>query len=270
MPVNDQYALGRTRREYARLARQSAIFSPLTQRLFDNAGIAPGMRVLDLGSGAGDVCLMLARLVGPRGSVVGLDHDPAAVEHARERAAAAGFTNIEFVASDFADYHPPEPVDAIVGRFVLLYQTEPSAALSAVIRHLRPGGIVAFQELWMQPAKGPDSDIVRAASCIVETMRRSGAHLDLGPRLHRIFIAAGLPVPHMHCEQIMDGRPGSPLFQYIADTLESLLPKAIEYGIATEGEFDLEGLPGRLEAELEAAGYAMFTAPNVLAWCRVA
>lgn len=268
MPAHNHYALGRTQKEYARLARQSAILSPLTQQLFDDAGIAPGMRVLDLGSGAGDVCMMLARMVGPQGTVIGLDHDPAAVEHARERAAAEGFTNIEFVASDFADYNPPEPVDAIVGRLVLMYQPDPSSALAAAIRHLRPGGIVAFQEIWMQPAKGPDSNIMRAASCIVETMRRSGAHLDVGPRLPRIFTTAGLPVPHVRCETIMDAHPGSPLYQYLADTLESLLPKAIEYGIATEGELDLENLPTRVEAEMQAAGYAMMTAPNVLAWCR--
>ena len=120
----------------------------------------------------------------------------------------------------------------------------------------------------MQPAKGPDSNIMRAASCVVETMRRSGAHLDAGPRLARIFTAAGLPVPRMRCEQLMDAHPGSPLFQYFADTLESLLPKAIEYGIATEGEFDLETLPVRIEAELQTVGYPMLSAPNVLAWCR--
>ena len=120
----------------------------------------------------------------------------------------------------------------------------------------------------MQPAKGPDSNIVRAASCIVETMRRSGAHLDLGPRLHHVFAAAGLPVPQMRAETVMDAHAGSPLFQYFADTLESLLPKAIEYGISTEGEFDMVNLPARLEAELQIVGYAMFSAPSVVAWCR--
>jgi len=267
MPPENHYALGRTQKEYARLSRQSALLDPLTQRLFNDAGIAPGMRVLDLGSGAGDVCMMLARMVGPEGCVIGLDHDPDAVEHARERAAAAGFPNIEFVASGFAEYNPREPVDAIVGRLVLMYQPDPSAALAAAIRHLRPGGIVAFHEIWMQPAKGPDSNIVRAASCIVETMRHSGAHLDAGARLPGIFTAAGLPVPQLRCEQLMDAHPGSPLYQYLADTLESLLPKAIEYGIATEGQFDLKTLPACVEAELQAAGYPMMVAPNILAWC---
>jgi cyclopropane fatty-acyl-phospholipid synthase-like methyltransferase len=226
------------------------------------------MRVLDLGSGAGDVCFVLARLVGPEGRVIGLDHDASVVEHARERAAEEGFSNIEFVACELADFAPAEPVDAVVGRFVLLYQTNPSAALASVVRHVRPGGIVAFQELWMQPGRGPDSNIMRAATCLMETMRRSGAHLDAGPRLHRIFSDAGLPIPHMRSEQILDGNPGSPLSQLFVDTLESLLPKAIEYGLAKEGDFDLATMPAKIEAELQFAGYPMFSAPNVMAWCR--
>ena len=268
MPSDRQYALGRTQREYARLARQSELFGPVTKRVFEDAGVAPGMRVVDPGSGAGDVCMLLSRMVGPQGTVIGLDHDADAVEHARERAAAAGFTNIEFVHCNFAGYSPAVKADAIVGRLVLLYQPDPSAALAAVIRHLRPGGVVAFLELWMQSPQGPDSNLRRAVTCIVETMRRSGAHLDVGPRLHRIFTAAGLPVPFMRGETVMDGHPGFPLYQYFADTLGSLMPKAIEYGIASAGEFDLEKLPAQVEAELQSFGYPMMIGPIIAAWCR--
>jgi cyclopropane fatty-acyl-phospholipid synthase-like methyltransferase len=51
--MHEQYALGRSPQEYARLARQAEILKPMTRRVFAEAGIAPGMRVLDLGSGAG-------------------------------------------------------------------------------------------------------------------------------------------------------------------------------------------------------------------------
>ena len=58
-----------------------------------------------------------------------------------------GLANITFQQSDFADYVPAAPLDAIVGRLVLLYQADPVAPLAALVRHLRPGGIVAFQEV---------------------------------------------------------------------------------------------------------------------------
>jgi ubiquinone/menaquinone biosynthesis C-methylase UbiE len=63
---------------------------PLGPRLVDACGIGAGMRVLDIGTGAGDVALDAARLVGPGGSVVGVDANPQLIALARERAAAAG------------------------------------------------------------------------------------------------------------------------------------------------------------------------------------
>jgi hypothetical protein len=71
--AHEQYALGRSPQEYARLARQAEIMKPMTRRLFAEAGVQPGMRVVDLGSGAGDVCMLLAEMVGLSGTVIGLD-----------------------------------------------------------------------------------------------------------------------------------------------------------------------------------------------------
>src|ERR1700757_1046876 len=128
--AHDPPALGRSQQEYARLARQAEIMRPMTQRLFAESGIRTGMSVLDLGSGAGDVALLLAEMVGSQGSVIGLDLDQGALQHAQERAIAARFLNVSFVHSDFAHYHPDAPLDAIVGRLVLMYQADPAAALA--------------------------------------------------------------------------------------------------------------------------------------------
>lgn len=265
----DQYALGRTPKEYERLARQADILRPLTQRLFADAGIGPGATVLDLGSGAGDVAMLAAEIVGPEGRVIGLDLDERALRLACERALTAGFRNIRFVHSDFAQYHPDAPLDAIVGRFVLMYQADPAAALAPLTRHLRPGGVVAIVEPWFQPPQTlPDCTTKTMITCMLETLRRSGAHLDLGPRLHRVFQSAGLPVPHMRFEAVIDGRSDSPLYQYVTDTMQNLLPRALEYGIPGADKLDFASLPGRIAAEMNAAGYAMVAAPSVYAWCR--
>jgi ubiquinone/menaquinone biosynthesis C-methylase UbiE len=217
--AHDQYALGRSPQEYARLARQAELMRPMTQRLFAEAGIRAGMTVLDLGSGAGDVAMLLAEMVGPEGTVIGLDLDHDAMRHAQERAIAARFHNLSFKHSDFVHYHPDAPLDAIVGRLVLMYQVDPASALAQMTKHLRPGGVVAFIEPWFQPPSGPDSTIKTTITCLIETLRRSGAHVDLGPRLHRVFQAAGLPLPNMRFEATMDGHDDSPLYQYAADTM---------------------------------------------------
>jgi hypothetical protein len=62
------YALGSTDAEHEKLIRQSARIAPLTERFFREAGIGPGYRVLDLGSGVGDVAILAAGLVGPSGA----------------------------------------------------------------------------------------------------------------------------------------------------------------------------------------------------------
>jgi ubiquinone/menaquinone biosynthesis C-methylase UbiE len=266
--AHEQYALGRSPQEYARLARQAEIMKPMTRRLFAEAGIQPGMRVVDLGSGAGDVCMLLAEMVGSSGTVIGLDLDNDALLHARERASAAGFANITFARSDFAQYVPNAPLDAIVGRLVLMYQDDPAAALAKLVTYLRPGGVVAFIEPWLQMLlPDPESTAKTAVNCVVETLRRSGAHVDLGPRLHRVFQAAGLPLPNMRFEAIMDPREDSLLYEYVVDTVAHLLPKAIEYGIPGAAEVEIASLAERMRAEMNAVGYAMRVAPMVCAWC---
>ena len=93
------YALGSTDAEHERLIRQGARVAPLTERLFREAGIGSGQRVLDLGSGVGDVAMLVARLVGPSGEVVAVERDPRSIARARARVAEAGLRNVSFAQS---------------------------------------------------------------------------------------------------------------------------------------------------------------------------
>src|SRR5262249_56685727 len=100
MPTHESstdYALGYTSAEEARLIRQAAIIAPITERLFREAGIGPGQRVLDLGSGMGDVSMLVARLVGASGEVVGIERDATSIERAEARVAAADLRNVNFL-----------------------------------------------------------------------------------------------------------------------------------------------------------------------------
>src|SRR5262245_28190059 len=96
----DDYVLGRSAAETQRLILQHQIYGPLTRRFLHAAGVGAGMRVLDAGSGAGDVALLLADLVGPSGAVVGVEENPAIVETASARVDAAGWRNVSFVVGD--------------------------------------------------------------------------------------------------------------------------------------------------------------------------
>src|SRR2546425_13288690 len=115
------YALGSTDAEHERLIRQAARLAPFTERFFRDAGIGPGQRVLDIGSGVGDVALLAARLVGPSGEVVGIERDPRSIVRARARVTEAGLRNVSFVQSDVSQIPGGKSLDAAVGRFILMW-----------------------------------------------------------------------------------------------------------------------------------------------------
>src|SRR5712671_227119 len=118
------YVLGHSRAELRRLMLQAAILRPITARLLREAGLTPGMRVLDLGCGSGDVAMLAAELVGPNGAFVGIDRSAEALAVARERA-TAGYANIEFRESAAEDFVDQAPFDLAIGRYVLVHQGNP-------------------------------------------------------------------------------------------------------------------------------------------------
>jgi cyclopropane fatty-acyl-phospholipid synthase-like methyltransferase len=141
------YVLGHEPAELDRLALQSRPTDDLTDHVFRLAGLAPGMRVLDVGTGGGEVAILAARHTAPDGRVVSIDRADAALDQARVRIAAAALeSRIELVRRD-VDEPPEGPFDAVVGRLILLHLPDPQAALRLLVARVRPGGIVAVQEL---------------------------------------------------------------------------------------------------------------------------
>lgn len=106
--------------------------------------LAGGTKVLDVGSGWGDTAIQLARMVGPSGSVLGLDCCDAFLEKGRRDAEVAGLTNVRFVEAD-VEKHPFEPeFDLCFSRFGMMFFANPVAAMRNVRRALKPGGELMF------------------------------------------------------------------------------------------------------------------------------
>ena len=89
---NSDYLLGSSDAEHERLIRQATLIAPFTERFFRQAGIRPGQHVLDVGSGVGDVAMLVGKLVGPSGEVVGIERDERSLARARARAKKRGRT----------------------------------------------------------------------------------------------------------------------------------------------------------------------------------
>ena len=263
------YALGYTDAEQKRLIRQAAVIAPITERFFREAGIGSGQRVLDLGSGMGDVAILLARLVGPSGEVVGIERDASSIARAKARVAAAGLSNVNFQNIDVNNIVAHEPFHAAVGRFILMYLPDPVSVLRSLGRLVRPEGVLAFQEpSWAAMlALGAGLPLwSRTRHLIHETLLRSGANREMGLALYRVFQEAGLPAPKMHLEMPLGS--DTDFIRLTSDLLCSLRPLAEQHKVSLKELGDLDALPDRICAEVAAANTVVSLIAVVGAWSR--
>ena len=263
-----EYALSSSSEdEHKRLSRQADWYEPLTRRLLQRAGVEPGMRVLDVGCGPGDVSFLVAGLVGRDGTVVGVERDEQALATARQRADELGHANVELVLGDFRDVELAGPFDAVVGRLVLMYQGDPTAAVASVAHHVRPGGVVVFAEMCIHldsvlPKRAlvswpPTPASEQLNEWIHATHLRLGTQLDMGLRLPAVFAAAGLlPNPDLDSEVAIG--VGEEAIRRTVDLTRSFLPGILATGVATAEELDLDTLAERLRADTGPVGRVTF------------
>jgi ubiquinone/menaquinone biosynthesis C-methylase UbiE len=268
---NVPYILGHSNAELRRLMLQAAILKPITQRLLLESGLQPGMRVLDIGCGSGDVSLLLAEMVGPTGSVVGIDPSPAALTLARDRARAAGHPNITFHKDVVVDFDGPAPFDLAIGRYVLMHQADPAVMIRAAASHVRKGGIVAFHEIALFGTfeMRPSVPLWRQSlDLIVKAFLSVLPHFDAAGRLIEHFHRAGLGEPTVFCETPIGGGADSMAYAWVAETLRSVMPQLQTMGVLT-AEIGIDTLEDRLRKAATAVHGQGAGPPQFCGWARV-
>lgn len=235
----------------------------LTLRWLREAGLAAGAHVLDVGCGPGNLARLVFEQIGAGGRLVGIDQNEAYLAQARDQHAGRDAT---FLYADLAGDLPADigTFDAIIGRRVLMYLPDPVATLRHLAVHLRPGGIVFFQEfiLFDSPTMLPLHDRVR--SWMVQMLAAEQASSQLGRHLPSLFLQAGLPAPVVRAEADV-ASPGQP--DSLADRIRFVLPRLVEAGISA-AEIDLDTLAPRLQAERDTLGQAWFGELAVAAWAK--
>ena len=262
------YPLGSNPAELARLIRQGEILAATTRTILETGGIRPGMRVLDLGSGTGEVSFVAAGLVGSSGKVIGVDRSPDALAVAEARARQQGLGNVSFVEGDIHETVEGGPFDAVVGRLVLMFVPDPSAVLRSQATALRKGAVAVPIEFDLPSARAiPQTPLVaQILSWITACYERSGIPTSLGPRLWTILREAGFQPLGMMGIQPHFGPddPGGPAL--LAGIVRTALPLIEQTGVATAQEIMVETLEARLTDELRTRG-AVFAHPTLLsAW----
>jgi len=115
-----------------------------SEKVFPSLEVHEGEKVVDAGCGFGDTAIKLARLVGPSGSVLGVDCCDGFLEYGRRDAKAAGLDNVTFLEADVQSY-PFDPVhDFCFSRFGTQFFENPVAGLRNMRKSLKPGGTMTM------------------------------------------------------------------------------------------------------------------------------
>jgi len=270
-PGGSTYVLGHADVEVQRLLLQGHLYNDLTEHALRRAGLRPGMRVLDVGCGPGDVSFVAARLVEPTGTVLGVDSAAEIIEVARTRAAQQGLSVVSFQQATIADIVLDEPVDAVIGRLILMHLPDPVAALRQFAALVRPGGLIAFGEFDMTAAGSvPDLPVSRA---LVDAIARvfQGAGLDpaFGAALHTLFRRAGLGVPQLTIAAPVGTANDTEVWAYAVEVWRLVFPLAEQLGLVTDELADIDTLLPRTLEQAAVADAILMLPPMITAWTTV-
>jgi SAM-dependent methyltransferase len=265
------YVLGHADAEVQRLLLQGRLYDDYTEHAFRLAGLRPGMRVLDIGSGPGDVSFVAARLVGPTGTVLGVDAAPEMVELARARAAEQGLSAVHFERAAVDAITLDEPVDAVVGRLILMHLPDPAATLRRLSSLVRPGGVIAFSENDITGTHSiPELPLFgRVTAGIVRAFEAMGLSARFGTTLHTIFSDAGLGAPRLTLGTPIGTAADSDILAYAAEVWRLVSPVAQQLGLQIDELADIDDFVPRFREDALAVNALITMPPMITAWARV-
>jgi len=220
-----------------RLDLLAAIMEPSTESLLSRVGVGPGDRFMDLGCGGGHVSFLAARIVGPHGSVAGVDLDETKLELAREAAGELGLPNVRFLNGNAAEATEAASFDYAYARFLLTHLSDPIAVLRVMYKSLKPGAVVAVEDI---DASGcfcyPESPhYKRGVELYRAVVRRKGGDPDIGHKLPSWLRRAGFE--GIEVEMVQPVHLQGDHKNLMLTTMENIAEPVIAEGLATEDEF---------------------------------
>lgn len=250
-----KYALATGADAVGRINVLHRIYSPAGREALLEAGLTEGMTVADFGCGPGTMTRMLASLVGPSGSVTGIDLHAAQLEQARHFCAKDGLANTTFVTADACVTGlPPDRFDLVYCRFLLLHLTDPASCLREMSRVLRPGGILVVEDGDLASACSvPPTALDAFADLFSRLGPIRGVDFSVANRLWHLVADAGFSITNLKIHQPAEraGLSG----QLLKWSVEEAGPAFVDAGLIT-----LEQLQHTI-VEMESA----VSDPNILA-----
>ena len=247
MKQRARYILDPSEAERARLRVQADLYRPLTKRVLAQTGLGPGMRVMDVGTGTGDIAFMAADLVGPAGYVLGVNCEPSMVEAAQESALQRGLKHVAFEVGSMRPGEHGGAYDLVVGRFVLAHQPDPVGFLRNLATLVVPGGSVAFIETAFDLLAKYSNPPIPLFDEMIEkhvSFARKRIHHALGSNMNSVFSKAGLGRANLVAD-IPVGAHDSDVMNYMLLLFTSMRSALEAQGI---DQPDAETLPRNLKS----------------------
>jgi SAM-dependent methyltransferase len=232
------YVLGTTDAELARLGLQHRLWSREAFDLWERAGIGPGARVLDVGSGPGHATFDLAQLVTHAGRVIAVDESDRFIRYLTAQAEVRGVINVDAIVQDVQSLQiPARSVDFAYARWLLCFTPRPDDVVAGVARALKPGGrflvqdYTHWQALFLSPPSEAFHEVLRATD---RAWRESGGDSEIGRRLPAILARHGLRVESIRPLQRI-ARPRDPLWKWPESFFANWIPTLVSRGLLQQG-----------------------------------
>jgi SAM-dependent methyltransferase len=206
--------------------------------LFDRLGVRNGHICLDFGCGGGDVTAELARRVAPDGKAVGVDIDEQKLQLARGEALEQHIANVEYRVSDIRTTSERGAFDVAYARFLLTHLSEPAAAVRTLYEALRPGGILAVEDIdFSGYFTYPESKAFhRYHELYCAAVTRRGGDPNIGPRLPTLLRQARFEEIGVAVVQPVAIQGEAKLLNPL--TMENIAGAVLEDGLASRAEID--------------------------------
>lgn len=226
----------------------------ITINLIRRSGIKPGMHILDVGCGPGEVSFLLAEYLGEDGTVTGVDRNEKALSLAEETAKERAIRNVSFVKGDLIpDAIPEQGYDAAFGRRVIMYQPDAVASLSRIASVVKPGGIIAFQEHDSDNGPSLASTMplhAKIRGWLRDMIINEGGNPNIGRELYSVFSQAGLNNIDVRAEAIVVNPDYDAKAPFI---LKMVWSRLLDTGVINEEEQNLEMISRQLDEERKSS-----------------
>jgi ubiquinone/menaquinone biosynthesis C-methylase UbiE len=264
--VGDDYVLTTGDSGADRLRLLDKVYGASTRRVLLEAGLKPGMRVLDMACGVGTVTCWIAEQVGGSGAVVAADVSPDQLSVAKATwASCEGLPPVEFIEASVYDTGlPAESFDLVHTRLLLCHLNRPEDAIREFYRLLKPGGVFVCHDLYLSGMLSvPQTNAWMRSMEIAHAMGESiGVDYDHGLKLPLRMLEAGFRKPEVSFDMPVYMRgPEKRLWEL---TFAEAGPAMVRAGVATARE--VEELAGQMKVEAEDETTLMVQYPLLGAW----